>query len=112
MARAEAQKRELEAERLAAEAESRSQSAEEVRRERDEQLRLADLRDPDVKTDKDGRRLDGGRDGEGSGTVEGTDVVRDGDVDTRRRDAAAGDRSDEVRTEGVETYDERRTGTP
>ena len=58
MARAEAQKRELEAERLAAEADSRSESAEKVRRERDEQLRLADLRDPDVQTDKDGHRLD------------------------------------------------------
>ena len=59
MARAEAQKRELEAERLGTEADSRSERADAVRRERDEQLRLADLRDPDVETDQDGNRLDG-----------------------------------------------------
>ena len=51
MARVEAQKRELEAERLAAEADHRSESADAVRRERDEKLRLADMRDPDVLTD-------------------------------------------------------------
>ena len=58
MARVEAQKRELEAERLATEAANRSEGASAVRRERDEQLRLADLRDPDVMTDKDGYRVD------------------------------------------------------
>ena len=84
MARAEAQKRELEAERLAAEADSRSESAEAVRRERDEQLRLADLRDPDVQTDKDGHRLDEGGDRDGQGSLEGRGDVRDGGVDTLR----------------------------
>jgi hypothetical protein len=63
LARAEAQKQQLEAERLAAEARERSGSAESVRRERDEQLRQADLHDPDVRTDKEGYRLgdDGNR---------------------------------------------------
>lgn len=51
MARVEAQKRELEADRLAAEADSRSSSAAAIRAERDEQLRLADQHDPDVRTD-------------------------------------------------------------
>ncbi len=83
MARAEAQKRELEAERLAAEADSRSESAAAVRRERDEQLRLADLRDPDVETDDDGNRLDG------SGTLDERDSVgeRTGSYGQRRTDA-------------------------
>ncbi|MGZ5404950.1 MAG: hypothetical protein ACXWDL_09910 [Nocardioides sp.] len=58
LARAEAQKRALEAERLETEAQGRSQSAAAVREERDEQLRLADLRDPDVSTDKEGYRVD------------------------------------------------------
>jgi uncharacterized membrane-anchored protein YhcB (DUF1043 family) len=58
MARAEAQKRELEAERLAAEAGSRLDDVDAVRRERDEKLRMADRRDPDVRTDADGVRLD------------------------------------------------------
>ncbi|HSF98294.1 MAG TPA: hypothetical protein VLA55_06345 [Ornithinibacter sp.] len=58
MARAEAAKHELEAERLAAEAGHRLEDAEAVRRERDEKLRMADRRDPDVRTDADGIRLD------------------------------------------------------
>ena len=67
MARVEAQKRELEAERLAAEADTRSESAAAVRQERDEQLRRADRRDPDVLTDKEGYRIDehGNRIGDG-----------------------------------------------
>ena len=73
MARVEAQKRELEAERLAAEADSRSESAAAVRQERDERIRRADRRDPDVLTDKEGYRIDehrnriGGTDGSGTG---------------------------------------------
>jgi len=100
MARAEAQKRELEAERLAAEADSRSESAEKVRRERDEQLRLADLRDPDVQTDKDGHRLDegGSLDGQGSldgrGGLDGRGDVSDGGVDTLQGDTTRTDRSE------------------
>ena len=58
LARAEAQRQQLEAERLAAEAQSRTSSVESVRRERDEQLRLADLKDPDVRTDDEGYRID------------------------------------------------------
>lgn len=92
MARVEAQKRELEAERLAAEADSRSQSAAAARQERDERLRLADERDPDVRTGKDGQRLD-------------DDVadVREEAVDER-------DRLGSERREGpyVEGYDEGR----
>ena len=95
MARAEAQKRELEAERLAAEAESRSESADAVRRERDEQLRLADLRDPDVQTDKDGNRLDGGAD-----TLQRRDTLADGSDD-----------SVDERVERVEPSDQRRADT-
>lgn len=48
----------LEAERLAAEARERSDRASAIRAERDEQLRLANLRDPDVRTDEDGYRID------------------------------------------------------
>ncbi len=48
----------LEAERLAAEARERSDRANAIRAERDEQLRLANLRDPDVRTDEDGYRID------------------------------------------------------
>ena len=51
-------KGELEAERLAAEAQSRTSHVESVRRERDEQMRLADLKDPDVRTDDEGYRID------------------------------------------------------
>jgi len=104
MARAEAQKRELEAERLAAEASRRSESAETVRRERDEQLRLADLRDPDVETDTDGNRLDqrtagvgaqgGSMDGRPDSRREGrsTEGVRDGQVgDGQVGDGQVGD---------------------
>jgi hypothetical protein len=58
MARVEAEKRQLDAERLTMEAENRSGSAEAIREKRDEQLRLADLRDPDVRTDQDGYRVD------------------------------------------------------
>lgn len=58
LARAEAEKRRLEAERLEAEAREHSGDAEAVRRERDERMRLADLHDPDVRTDKEGHRID------------------------------------------------------
>jgi hypothetical protein len=140
MARAEAQKRELEAERLAAEADTRSESADAARRERDEQLRLADLRDPDIETDDDGNRLDGhaGPEGErtredldtrdggvrdadvrndgarGDGTLDDgvrDDGVRDGRVDTLGRDDAPADRSLETTDERADTYEPRRSGT-
>jgi hypothetical protein len=81
MARAEAQKRELEAERLADEAQSRSEGTEAVRQERDEQPRLADLRDPDVETDRSGYRLDLGAD-RGETRAERTDEPAD--LDQRR----------------------------
>jgi hypothetical protein len=112
MARAEAQKRELEAERLAAEADSRSEQADAVRRERDEHLRLADLRDPDVQTDKDGNRLDAGgsngrsddfRDG-GAQTHQGRDTFADGSDRSNGSDNSL----DEERTQA---YEQRRTGS-
>ena len=59
LAEADAQQRQLEAERLATQADHRAQAADEVRSARDEQLRLADLHDPDVRTDDDGNRIDG-----------------------------------------------------
>ena len=98
MARAEAQKRELEAERLAAEADSRSERADAVRRERDEQLRLADLRDPDVETDEDGNRLDGraGLDGQDTAARH-----RDGPGRHVRRAAHGLDTWPTVRDDGV-----------
>jgi len=114
MARAEAQKRELEAERLAAEADSRSEKAEAVRQERDEQLRLADLRDPDVQTDKDGYRLEEGGVSDGQGSLEGRGDVRDGGVDTLQRHDTPADGSDETvveRVERVEPSDQRRADT-
>jgi hypothetical protein len=101
MARVEAQKRELEAERLAAEAEERSATAAAVRRERDEQLRLADLRDPDVRTDEHGYRVDeqGNRIGDGDvayddattpGHLGGTPAERRADsIDERTTDRVA-----------------------
>lgn len=107
MARAEAQKHELEAERLAAEADSRSDGADAARRERDEQLRLADLRDPDVETDQDGHRLDG-RDGRG--TLEDHDV-RGGGVDTLEHDDAPTDGSDDTVDQRAGTYEQRRSST-
>ena len=123
MARAEAQKRELEAERLAAEAESRSESADAVRRERDEQLRLADLRDPDVQTDRDGNRLDRGAD-----TLQHRDTLADGSGDRddqrtqgydQRRDTVSSDGSDDTVDESgdrvderTQRYDQRRTDAP
>lgn len=76
MARVEAQRRELEAERLATEAANRSEGASAVRRERDEQLRLADLRDPDVMTDKDGYRVDE----QGNRLDQAGDRLDDGDL--------------------------------
>ena len=42
----------------AAEAERRGESASSVREVRDEQLRRADARDPDVRTDEEGYRVD------------------------------------------------------
>jgi hypothetical protein len=113
MARAEAQKRELEAERLAAEADSRSERAEAVRRERDEQLRLADLRDPDVETDEDGNRLDGRTDLDARTDRDGLDAPadhhgRDGGVDTLERDDAPTDGSDPTLDERAQSADPRR----
>ena len=105
MARVEAQKRELEAERLAAEADNRSQSAADLRSERDDQLRRADLRDPDVRTDKEGYRVDehGNRIGDaqpgGRGDL-GSDWDHDGDRDRARR-LLHGDEVDERADETV-----------
>jgi hypothetical protein len=47
-----------EADKYQAEAERRRQGAAGIREERDETLRRADARDPDVETDDDGYRLD------------------------------------------------------
>lgn len=58
LAEADAQQQRLEAERLAERADHHSEGAAAVRSERDEQLRQADLRDPDVRTDDDGYRVD------------------------------------------------------
>jgi hypothetical protein len=101
MARVEAQKRELEAERLAAEADSRSESAAAVRQERDEQLRRADRRDPDVLTDKEGYRIDehGNRIGDGQ---LGDERLGDGAVDPDRdRGDMTGTRPVDDRVDGV-----------
>ncbi len=76
VAHAEAQQRELEAERLAAEAGNRSDDADAVRRERDEKLRLADSRDPDVRTDADGFRVDESGNRIGNDDVARADTVR------------------------------------
>jgi len=119
IARAEAQRRELEAERLAEEAQTRSQSADALRRERDEQLRLADLRDPDVSTDKDGYRIDerGNRlptDGVGTGgTRDGGDEhghAGDG-IDGRDRRDAESDRGGSTLDRGAGSDDEHRPPT-
>ncbi len=99
MARAEAQKRELEADRLAAEAETRSESADATRRERDEQLRLADLRDPDVRTDRGGNRLDPG------GSHDRRDA-RDGGAHLRQHGDTLPDGSDEV-AERTQAHEQR-----
>ena len=69
-AEAEVQERKLEAERLAQEAHQRANHAGSVREERDEQLRLADLRDPDVRTDDDGYRIDEHGNRLGTGTTD------------------------------------------
>ena len=109
MARAEAQKRELEAERLAAEADSRSERADAVRRERDEQLRLADLRDPDVETDQDGNRLDARPTRRSTGLDTPADHHgRDGGVDTLERDDAPADGSDLTVDERAGSAEPRR----
>lgn len=104
LARAEAQKHELEAERLAAEADSRSERADAVRRERDEQLRLADLRDPDVQTDEDGNRLDA------RGSADPQDV-RDGGAGTLDARATSADGADESEQERTGAHEQRRTGS-
>lgn len=56
--RAEADERAAEARRLEVEAERRGERRAESEHERDERLRRADALDPDVRTDRDGRRLD------------------------------------------------------
>lgn len=83
VAHAEAQQRELEAERLAAEAGNRSDDADAVRRERDEKLRLADSRDPDVRTDADGFRIDESGNRIGNDDVARADTVRGPDASDR-----------------------------
>lgn len=83
VAHAEAQQRELEAERLAAEAGNRSDDADAVRRERDEKLRLADSRDPDVRTDADGFRIDESGNRIGNDDVARADTVRGPDSSDR-----------------------------
>jgi hypothetical protein len=94
LARAEAEKRRLEAERLEAEAREHSGDAEAVRRERDERMRQADLHDPDVRTDKEGHRVDEhgnrlaeAREGEGFGGGHGLT----GGVDEARAHDETGD---------------------
>lgn len=57
-ARAEAQERQARAQKLEAEAERRGEGAASARETRDEHLRRADERDPDVQLDDDGRRVD------------------------------------------------------
>jgi hypothetical protein len=88
--RAEAKKRELDAERLAGDAESRSRSAAELREKRDEQARLADLRDPEVPTDKEGYRVDeqGNRLDEGRVQTDAYSVGRSRDSSGAPRDGA------------------------
>ena len=98
MARVEAQKRELEAERLATEAANRSEGASAVRRERDEQLRLADLRDPDVLTDKDGYRVDeqGNRLDRADGRLDDGDLRGSDRTGLDPRQETAAERRDDV----------------
>lgn len=60
-ARAEADERAAEARRLEIEAEHRSGARDELREDHERRLRHADALDPDVRTDKHGRRLDDGR---------------------------------------------------
>jgi peptidoglycan hydrolase CwlO-like protein len=57
-ARAEADRNVAEAKRLQAEADRRGEGVSEIRDERDARLRAADARDPDVRTDADGYRVD------------------------------------------------------
>lgn len=79
LAQAEAEKQRLEAERLEHEASQRAAAAGGVRDEREQQLREADLHDPDVRTDDEGRRLDADEHHEAHG---------DGRDDVRRTDDA------------------------
>lgn len=58
-ARLEAEAAEADARRLREEAEQRERAARESERSLDEQLRTADRLDPEVETDRDGRRKDG-----------------------------------------------------
>lgn len=97
-ARAEADERAAEAKRLEAEAERRGEHAHEVRAERDEQLRRADAHDPDVRTDKEGYRLDEDgnriehtydRTGTSSTGTTGTGMAQD--TVTRDQEYASGD---------------------
>jgi hypothetical protein len=107
MARAEARKRDLEAERLATEAKDRSDSASAVRAQRDEHLRLADLRDPDVRTDDDGYRID-----EEGNRLDADRVGEQGpDASTRAdtHDVDRADRLDERSTDDRDLRDERET---
>lgn len=87
-ARAEADERDAAARRLEVAAERRSDDRDHLRDEHDERLRRADALDPDVPTDRDGRRLDGnGRDAGAGGWDEAgeTREYRDADDETRRR---------------------------
>lgn len=81
---AEAEQRRVEAERLQQEAHAKSEVAAEDQRAYDDKLREADAKDPDVRTDGDGRRVadhdDRHRDDDAGGDV------RDGVRDDARRD--------------------------
>jgi hypothetical protein len=107
MAKVEAQKRELDAERLAAEADDHSDSAAAIRQRRDEQARLADLRDPDVRTDDEGYRID-----EQGNRIDAADVRGDSYADGRSGDAYADGRSGDAYAEGRsgDAYAEGRSG--
>ncbi|WP_377639708.1 hypothetical protein [Oryzobacter terrae] len=58
LAKAHAAQRALEAERLTEQAQARLQHTDGLREERDDRRREADRRDPDVRTDAHGNRLD------------------------------------------------------
>lgn len=109
-ARAEADAKAAEAERLQIEAEKRGEVRDELLTRRDEQLREADRLDPDVRTDKHGRRLDDGRsvaddraewdrNSHQHGHA-GAAPAAQTDASTDRRDDAADVRRDEVEDRG------------
>lgn len=91
-ARLEAEAAEADARRLREEADERERAARESQKSLDEQLRAADRLDPEVETDRDGRRKDGvdpqqSLTGAGSaGAVAGAHAASDQDRDSARHD--------------------------